>query len=83
MKLLLTWKLRQGRLKDLPVMTQLIMVLKGCEPFFFFWLFRATPTAYGGSQVRDRIRAIAVGLYQSHRNTRSEPTPQLTATPDP
>ena len=31
----------------------------------FFLLFRATPTAYGGSQARGQIRATASGLYQS------------------
>ena len=43
--------------------------------------------AYGGSQARGRIRAVATSLSQSHSNAGSElrlqPTPQLTATPDP
>ena len=57
--------------------------------FVFFCLSRATPTAYGGSQARGRIGAVASGLRHSHShsNTRSEPslqpTPQLTAMPDP
>jgi len=58
--------------------------------FFFFCLFAiswAAPTAYGGSQARGPIGAVATGLRQSHSNTGSEPrlrsTPQLTATPDP
>ena len=42
--------------------------------------------AYGGSQARGRIGAVATGLRQSHSNVGSEPrlqpTPQLTATPD-
>ena len=65
--------------------------------FFFFGLFVsffvvvvaiswAAPTAYGGSQARGRIGAVASGLCQSHSNAGSEPrlqpTPQLTATPD-
>ena len=41
--------------------------------------------AFGSSQARGRIRAVATGLHQS--NTRSkpclQPTPQLMATPDP
>ena len=45
------------------------------------------PTAYGSSQGRGWIRAVAVGLHHSHSNTRSEPSlqtkPQLTAMPDP
>ena len=55
--------------------------------FFFFCLFAiswATPTAYGGSQARGRIGAIATGLRQNHSNAGSEPhlqpTPQLMAT---
>ena len=49
--------------------------------FFFF------PVAYGGSQARGPIRAVAASLRQSHSNTGSEPrlqpTPHPTATPDP
>jgi len=49
--------------------------------FFFFGIFRSTPTAYGGSQARGQI------LHHSHSNggfmPRLQPTPQLTATPDP
>ena len=36
-------------------------------------LFRATLKAYGGSQARGRIGAVATGLYQSHSNAGSEP----------
>ena len=43
--------------------------------------------AYGGSQARGQIRAVAAGLRQSHSNVGSEPrqcpTPQLLATSDP
>ena len=44
------------------------------------------PAAYGGSQARGRIGAVAASLRQSHSNAGSEPrlrpTPQLTATLD-
>ena len=44
------------------------------------------PMAYGGSQARGPVGAIAIGLHQSHSNAGSEPhlqpTPQLTATLD-
>ena len=42
--------------------------------FFFsvFCLFRATPAAYGGSQARAQIGAVAAGLRQSHSNAESE-----------
>ena len=43
--------------------------------------------AYGGSQSRGQIGAVAAGLRHSHSNGRSkphlQPTPQLTAMPDP
>ena len=58
--------------------------------FIYFCLFafsRAAPAAYGGSQARGQIGAVATGLCQSHSNAGSEPhlrpTPQLTAMPNP
>ena len=55
--------------------------------FFFFFFFRGAPVAYGGSQARGRIRAVAATLHQSHSNMESElclrPIPQLPAMPDP
>ena len=33
--------------------------------FFFFLSFRAAPMAYGGSQARGRIGAVAGGLHHS------------------
>ena len=58
--------------------------------FLFFCLFafsKAAPSAYGGSQARGLIKAVAAGLHHSHNNAGSEPhlqpTSQLTATPDP
>ena len=58
--------------------------------FFFFYLFaisRAALAEYGGSQARGLIGAVAASLHQSHSNAESEPrlqpTPQLTAMPDP
>ena len=59
-------------------------------PFFYFCLFafsKATPTAYGASQARGPIRAVAAGPHHSHSKARSEsrlqPTSQLIATPEP
>ena len=66
--------------------------------FFFFFVFclfvvvaiswaAPAPAAYGGSQARGPIGAVATGLRQSHSNAGSEPhlqpTPQLTATLEP
>ena len=52
-----------------------------------FAFFRATPMAYGRSQARGQIRAVAASLQNSHSNMGSKlhlhPTPQLTATLDP
>ena len=53
----------------------------------FYCLFTVTPTAYGSSQARGRLRTAAASLHHSHCNMESEPRlrpiPQLTATPDP
>ena len=53
--------------------------------FFLVFLFRASPVAYGSSQARGLIGAVAAGHSHSHSHTRSElslqPTPQLTAMP--
>ena len=54
---------------------------------WFFFFSGAAPAAYGGSQARGPIIAVAAGLHQSHSNVGPKPclwpTPQLTATPDP
>ena len=54
--------------------------------FVFLLFLWATSAAYGGSQARGRIGAVATGLRQSHSNAGSEPrlqpTPQLTAVLD-
>ena len=51
-------------------------------PYLFF--LRAAPAAYGGSQAREQIGAVAASLC--HSNARSElrlqPAPQLIAAPD-
>jgi len=52
----------------------------------FFAISWAAPEAYGGSQARGPVGAVATGLCQSHSNAGSEPhlqpTPQLMAMPD-
>ena len=65
----------------------------GSSPYMHlsFFLFRATPVAYGGSQARGQIRTTAAGLYYSHSHSHSRtgsepclwPTLQLTATLNP
>ena len=63
------------------------LLVRQVDFFFFFLLFRASLAAYGSSQARGRIGAVASGLHHSHSNTGSkpclQPTPQLTVTPDP
>ena len=39
---------------------------------FFYFLGGATPAAYGGSQAKGQIGAVAAGLHDSHGKTRSE-----------
>ena len=41
--------------------------------FYLFSLFRAESVAYGGSQARGQIGAVAAGLHHRHSNARSEP----------
>ena len=41
--------------------------------FSFFCFLGPHPVAYGGSQARGRIRAVAAGLRPSHSNVRSKP----------
>ena len=49
---------------------------------FFFFLsfchFGAAPAAYGGSQARGQIGAVAASLHQSHSNAGSQPRLQPT-----
>ena len=76
---------------DLAHNIKITLKLKKVQGFFFFFFFlvfsRANPTARGGSQARGLIRAVATGLHYSHSNAGSkphpQPTPQLTAMPDP
>ena len=57
-----------------------------CFFFFSFFLFRATPAAYGSSQARVRIEAAAASLCHSHSNAipklHLRPIPQLMAMPE-
>ena len=42
---------------------------------FAFCLFRATPMAYGGSQARDGIGAVAAGLHRSQQQHKIRAVP--------
>ena len=65
----------------------LSVVFLFCFVFVFVLLFRAAPAACGSSQARGLIRAVVTSLHLRHNNLASElrlqPTPQLTASPDP
>ena len=67
----------------------LSIYLSICLPTYLsiYLFFRTEPMAYGSSQARGRIRAVATGLHHSHGNMGSEPrqqpTPQLMATLGP
>ena len=71
---------RETEIRPKIIVTIIIIVI------IIIGLFRATPTAYGGSQARGRIGAAVAGLHHSHSNTESQPclrpTPQLTSMPD-
>ena len=54
------------------------MIILKLIPLIYVFVFlvffpRAASTAYGGSQARDLIGAVANGLHQSHSNAGSEP----------
>ena len=53
------------------MMMMMMMMMIVYHYYHYYYLsFRAEPVAYGGSQVRGRIRAIAASLYhkpQQHR----------------
>ena len=55
--------------------------------YLFLFFFRAEPLAYGVSQARGQIRAVATGLCHSHSNMgfklHLRATLELTATPEP
>ena len=42
-----------------------------CGFFFFFVFLRATPMAYGSSQARAQVLAVATPLHHVHSNTAS------------
>ena len=50
-----------------------ILNISVCFEFSILIFFRAAPVAYGGSQARGHIGAVAGGLHHSHSNTESEP----------
>ena len=54
---------------------------------FLSFFFRAASAAFGDSQARGRVGAVAANLRHSHSNEKSEPrlqpTLQLTAMPNP
>ena len=66
--------------------TSQILFVCVCVCVCLFAFSRAALAAYGGSQAKGRIGAVATSLCQSHSNAGSElrlqPTPQLIATPD-
>ena len=43
-------------------------MLMGEHTFFFFFVFRAAPVAYGRSQAWGLIGAVAASLHHSHSN---------------
>ena len=51
----------------------LLIYLFICNDFFFVFFLTAALVAYGSSQARGRIGAVAAGLGHSHSNARSEP----------
>ena len=71
----------ENNLQDTKLLLLLLLL------FCLFAFSRATPLAYGSSQARGQMGAVATSLRQNHSNTGSDPhlcpAPQLTAMPDP
>ena len=65
----------------------LIVCMYVCMYLFIYCLFTDTPLAYGSSQAKGPIGAVAAGLHHNHSNAGSKPcqwpTLQLTVTLDP
>ena len=61
---------KAGQADDIVFVTLFIFILYVF--IYLFLLFRASPEAYGGSQARGQIGAVAAGLHRSHSNARSE-----------
>ena len=59
-------------LTSLILLCQQYCIYDPCLIYLFIVFSRAVPTAYGGSQARGLIGAIATGLHQSHSNVGSE-----------
>ena len=85
---------KRDMLPQMPSPSKLFSIISPCTVplnhglnFFSFFIFRAAPAAYGGSQASSQIGAVATGQHCSHSNAKSEPclhpTPQLMAMPDP
>ena len=69
--------------KRSPLLTFLYSALGSSNSFCLFLFFMATPEAYGGSQARGRIRAVAAGPHPSHSRSHTGSKPRLPPTPQP
>ena len=59
-------------LKELSSVSYFFKIYFSIYLLIYFCLFRATPMAYGSSQAKEQIGAIAAGLNHSHGNVGSE-----------
>ena len=58
---------------QIPLKKVFVLVFVCLFVCLFFGLFRAISEAYGDSQARGLIRAVAAGLHHSQSNARSKP----------
>ena len=73
----LKWsEIRRGVGDDDCIMWNLEIYMENFELSFFFFfsfcLFRAAPTAYGGSQARGQIGAVGTGLGHGHSKRQTQ-----------
>ena len=65
---------RNNRLKESMQDSFIVLPVNTANEYtVLFFLFMATPVAYGSSWTRGRFGATAASLHQSHSNTGSEP----------
>ena len=55
-------------LVSLLILASFISCLFFLKSYLFIYLFRATPEAFGCSQAKGQIGAVAAGLHHSHSN---------------
>ena len=68
-------KKRFPKFRGISLFFKSFRVFASLDFLFYFVFFRAAPEAYGGFQVRGRIRATDAGLHHSNARSKSHLQP--------